>query len=205
MKSSRLFRWIVPAAGLLLAGGLLWGVYSRLQALDTVNRALRERLSALQGGSPTDILIRRTELLSEGLRMDGTALRLSDEQGDTVRLRDVLPDGGVVFRFSRLQCGLCVEAQMRLLQDLWPAGSVPLIVVSDFVSLRDMRVFRDLYRVDAPVFTLLSPWSLPAEDLSEPCFLRLDGDLRVRRVYIPRRDRPEETEAFFTALRREGK
>lgn len=201
----RFFRWLVPVAGTLLAGALLWGVYDRLQALETVNQALRERLSSLRSGSPTDVLIRRTELLSEGFRLDGTALRLSDERGDTVRLRDVLPDGGVVFRFSRLQCGLCVEAQMRLLQDLWPAGSVPLIVVSDFVSLRDMRVFRDLYRVDAPVFTLLSPWSLPAEDLSEPCFLRLDGDLRVRRVYIPRRDRPEETEAFFTALRREGK
>lgn len=192
-------------AGTLLAGALLWGVYDRLQALETVDQALRECLSSLRSGSPTDVLIRRTELLSEGIRLDGTALRLSDERGDTVCLRDVLPDGGVVFRFSRLQCGLCVEAQMRLLQDLWPAGSVLLIVVSDFVSLRDMRVFRDLYRVDAPVFTLLSPWSLPAEDLSEPCFLRLDGDLRVRRVYIPRRDRPEETEAFFTALRREGK
>ena len=192
-------------AGTLLAGALLWGVYDRLQALETVDQALRERLSSLRSGSPTDVLIRRTELLSEGIRLDGTALRLSDERGDTVRLRDVLPDGGVVFRFSRLQCGLCIQAQMRLLQNLWPAGSVPLIVVSDFVSLRDIRVFRDLYRVGAPVFTLLSPWSLPAEDLSEPCFLRLDGDLRVRRVYIPRRDRPEETEAFFTALRREGK
>lgn len=201
----RFFRWLAPVAGTLLAGALLWGVYDRLQALETVDQALRERLSSLRSGSPTDVLIRRTELLSEGIRLDGTALRLSDERGDTVRLRDVLPDGGVVFRFSRLQCGLCVEAQMRLLQDLWPAGSVPLIVVSDFVSLRDMRVFRDLYRVGAPVFTLLSPWSLPAEDLSEPCFLRLDGDSRVRRVYIPRRDRPEETEAFFTALRREGK
>lgn len=201
----RFFRWLVPVAGTLLAGALLWGVYDRLQALETVDQALRERLSSLRSGSPTDVLIRRTELLSEGIRLDGTALRLSDERGDTVRLRDVLPDGGVVFRFSRLQCGLCVEAQMRLLQDLWPAGSVLLIVVSDLVSLWDMLVFRDLYRVDAPVFTLLSPWSLPAEDLSEPCFLRLDGDLRVRRVYIPRRDRSEETEAFFTALRREGK
>lgn len=200
----RFFRWLVPVAGALLAGALLWGVYDRLQALETVNQALRERLSSLRSGSPTDVLIRRTELLSEGVRLDGTALRLSDERGDTVRLRDVLPDGGVVFRFSRLQCGLCIQVQMRLLQDLWPDVSVPLIVVSDFVSLRDMRVFRDLYRVDAPVFTLLSPWSLPAEDLSEPCFLRLDGDLRVRRVYIPRRDRPEETEAFFAALRREG-
>ena len=75
MKSSRLFRWIVPVAGTLLAGALLWGVYDRLQALETVDQALRERLSSLRSGSPTDILIRRTELLSEGIRLDGTALR----------------------------------------------------------------------------------------------------------------------------------
>lgn len=118
----RFFRGLVPVAGTLLAGALLWGVYDRLQALETVNQALRERLSSLRSGSPTDVLIRRTELLSEGIRLDGTALRLSDERGDTVRLRDVLPDGGVVFRFSRLQCGLCVEAQTRLFSPCFRPG-----------------------------------------------------------------------------------
>lgn len=194
---------LLPAAGLLLAGVLSWGTYSRLRDLETVNRALRERLSALQSGSPTDVRIRRAELLSEGARLEpaGTSALLLNERGDTVRLRDILPDGGIVFRCSRFHCGLCVEVQMRLLEKQAQAMLEPVIIVSDAPTGKQMQVFKQGYKVDREFFALLSPWGLPVEELAEPYYLRLDGDLRVSRVYVPRRDRPEETAAFLGVRR----
>lgn len=196
---------LLGAIGVLVVG-LLYGIYCRFRDLRMVNDALRGQIALLSSGNPADMRVRQAELRTEGLCLD-PSLEGVNENGDTVRFVDVLKGGGIVFCYSGSQCGACVDQQMRLAKDFFRgARSSQCFVVSDFPIQRDMQVFKDLHKIDAHILKRLSAWMLPADSLNEPYYLVLDSTVCIERVFIPRKEHSEVSEAFFGAMaRRWGK
>lgn len=201
MKYRYLFMGLL-CAGILATGVMLYHTYRNFRALETVNRELRRMISNSQ---PEKIMtrLREAEFRSEGLELD-KGLLVRTENGDTIRLSEAVGEGAVVFRYSKYQCGACTSQQMLLLREKLKIDPKELIILSDYISEKDMSVFKGLYKLPNRIFAEISEWSIPADSLDMPYYIWLDGgSMRVKDLFIPLKENPSLSGYYIEALNRQ--
>ena len=199
--NSKILYFSICVVALGIVGGLSYGIYERYRSLELVNEELRAMFSSSAPGRNAT-KFREAEFRMEGLRMDEKVL-LMNEVGDTVSLSEVIGlQGGVLFRYSGTQCGACVDQQIQMIKDHFATDAKQLIIVADFQGKREIAAFRSAFKINYPVFREISRWETPLDALHMPYYVEWGQNKRVIRSFVPQKEQPELTEAFFGALNR---
>lgn len=129
-------------------------------------------------------------------------LNLINISGDTVLASEVLQDKKLFFRYSSLNCQLCVDAQFDIfINSSFPNLDNQLSLIAFYQSPRDLLVdHRKLSRHNIRLDMFLSMKSeldLPIESMNVPYYFSLDSKGFVSTIFVPNRDEPHKTIEFL--------
>lgn len=187
---------------LLLMGSvvLFYSLYSRQRELEEINEALID-ISSRPVNSKKTTTLRMSEIESEGVVIS-PLIKLIDEKGDTVLLKDVIQDNNLVYKYSQTQCEACTDQQMMLIKQNLDLTYYKLILLTDYHSIRDIKVFKAAKKIDCPIYLIRESLPLNCENLGMPYYFSVNkNDFSVKNVFIPEKEHPEISVSFFNSLK----
>lgn len=133
----------------------------------------------------------------QGIPISTCRLPVITKSNDTVTLASILEPGVLVARYSQHACGSCIEftnANLMALKDSIPGQQIAVIVKD--ASPRDLHVF---YHKFGKRFDFYYADSIPGDfdEAHTPYLFFMDGQGRVSRHFIPRKELPGMTRQYL--------
>ena len=128
--------------------------------------------------------------------------RLTDSEGKEVLLSEVIQDDTkVIFRFSKMHCGLCVDAMLPELKKISKElGSDKIVLLAAHYDTRNLQIFKKMNELDNPIFNI-DTLQLTAESIFNPYVFVLDNDYHTKQLFIPRKESIGIFSVFLSDLR----
>jgi len=139
----------------------------------------------------------RTELPKEILNAQN--IELYNELGEKVFFSDLVKDRSVlVFRFSELNCEICVEEEIKRLKVLSKSIKNRLLFVTSYSFERYLYTFKRINNFKLPIYNIVpNKIKIPVEELNIPYYFVLDSALNIHDIFVPEKTEPENTEKYF--------
>lgn len=128
-------------------------------------------------------------------------LKLRNEDGDDIFLNEVIDDKPkLIFRYSELDCNICIESQINFIKDfLKKHDKNDLVMLANYKNSKSIDQFKiindfnhDIYNVEILDSTLLN--------LNFPFYFILDNKYKPKMFFFPSKSFPEETKSFFQMI-----
>ncbi len=121
---------------------------------------------------------------------DGRKLSLRTLAGNSPKL---------VFRYSRLDCELCIDSVLSIIKKIKGETKVPeLIVIADFQNNRDFLIKDKHKKHPYPVYNIANGnLGLPVENKNLPFLFILSEDFKATKVFIPFKEVPYQTNEYI--------
>lgn len=122
-----------------------------------------------------------------------------DIRGKRVALRTIFRHQKLVFRFTEENCNECIDAELRGLKELSVfVGDTNIVVLGSYARQRDFKIICQTYHIDFPVYNIASTFiSSPIENVNRPYLFVLDSSLNVSYLFVPNKEMPDLSTAFY--------
>lgn len=138
---------------------------------------------------------------SGGIKLPDNVV-FSDEQGTKTSLKEVV--GGrrkFVFRYSHLNCNVCIDAAVLLVKALTEEiGAENVVYIATYSNGRDLTVFRRLNQLHTKVYNVESLPMAPDRANVPYCFV-IEPDNTVSHLFIPRKEMLPHAEDYFEQMK----
>jgi peroxiredoxin len=138
---------------------------------------------------------------SEGARLKN--LSVKDEENNELRLFDLIKDTCLVFRYTDLNCDVCVEKSIEFINSyLEKIGTSNILVLSSYDNPRDLYTFKRLNKLKFKIYNLSNSkyLGLPIDELNVPYFFILAPDGLINCLYIPEKSMPQQSASYFETV-----
>ena len=150
----------------------------------------------------------RSELVKnrEALQLRSGALsiksdvELKDEDGKTVSLLKIAGQKPkLVFRYSELNCRVCIDAEVKWLKNkAKDIGSDNILILASYENPRNLYLFKRLHQLNIHVYNLLdSDLGLPIEKRNIPFLFVLDKNWTSDLLFVPEKTMPELSKSYY--------
>lgn len=129
-------------------------------------------------------------------------LRVYDADNHPVRFKDLVSEHRkLVFRFSELNCNVCVDSVLNALKS-FPHKSVPdnVIVLASYKTYRDLLVFKRINKLSFPVYNVPET-VMSASDIDTPFLFVTGAAEKSVFPFIPDREKPDLTARYLEFVR----
>lgn len=138
---------------------------------------------------------------NENLKLNSN-IELIDIEGKTVLAKDIFKTNSLVFRFSELNCGECIDAEIDALVNSKDKIKKDVILVAYYQTPRDLFVFyKELQKKGMINFKMyLSPdkgLAIPIDKLNMPYYFCVNGNLIMNNFFIPQKEKPNLSEVYL--------
>ena len=138
---------------------------------------------------------------NENLKLN-PSLKLIDYQGDTVTLKSILKSNKIIFRYSKLNCDKCIDAEFKILEKFSEKISDELIIISFYDRVRGLiytsRRLRDMGLNKVKIYSLIdNKLFLPLDDYNTPFYFALNENFRASNFFVPEKQNAKLTEAYL--------
>lgn len=194
---------IIIWVGLVVMGGVF--CYHEIRQRDTFTNGLlddmkryAQRIHILETVSQNRVY----EVSRNGMRYPPD-LYVTDVQGNRKMIMDIVNGNRLVLRYSELNCGVCVEEQIKTLNQYASSiGVNNILLLTTYQSEIYMRRFKKANRIKFPIYKLSSQGDSIFKDLGLPYFFTLTpNDNRISNMYIPLEENPEHTNKYLDKIR----
>ena len=128
-------------------------------------------------------------------------LILTDEKGTEYKIKEKLNTKKIVFRYSELQCNVCVEKQIESLKKYKDKiGIDNILILADYSNYRNLILFKRMNSLDIPVYNLSKKLSLELEKKDLPYFFILDNSLIAKDYFIPIKEIKNYTDNYLNIM-----
>lgn len=128
-------------------------------------------------------------------------LNLIDEKGNIFRIKEKLNTKKIIFRYSELQCNVCVEKQIQSLKRYKDKIGVDnILIIADYSNFRNLIVFKKINSLDIPVYNLSKKMSLEIEKKDIPYFFIADNSLVAKDYFIPIKEIKNYTDNYLNTM-----
>lgn len=133
-------------------------------------------------------------------------IKLINLRGDTLKLEDVISDKTLVFRYSMLNCGACIQKEFENIiytnfdRELQKKN---IIFIAFYQELRDLIVTYRSLKLDIPIYIVSNnELGMPIEKNNNiPFYFAINENLKVNYVFIPERDKDELTLQYLKSIK----
>lgn len=143
----------------------------------------------------------KTIYLNNGLSISDT-IKVTNEKGDILLLKDIIKSTKLIFRYSELNCDVCVDKQFEALNkyiDIY--GSENILILSQYNKLRNLNIFKRINNIKLSVFNLATIISnMEIEKAGLPYFFIIDSHLTTKDFFIPIKEIDNYTHSFLEKI-----
>lgn len=132
------------------------------------------------------------------------SLEMIDESDSSIRIKDVInTHKTLVYRYSDLQCKMCVESQLEIMDSILGKTGYNIIFVANYKQKRDLIVFKKLHKISYPIYCIKeNNLSLAADTLNIPYYFILNNYLETENVFISKKEYPEFSVNYLNAIKK---
>lgn len=127
--------------------------------------------------------------------------KLMKENGDSIVLSNLVGvKPKLVFKYSELNCNICVDAQLVFLKKfIENFGEENLIMISSYKFNNNIFRFKVLNKIENEIFNI-DFMNSSLDNLNAPYYFILDNTFTPKMMFIPEKTFPEDTEAYFKKI-----
>lgn len=105
----------------------------------------------------------------------------------------------LVFRFSQLYCGACVNREVRLLREAAKKiGWMNIIFIATVPSKDDLNKFKNTNHIKANIYNVNNPYfSIDKEPIDTPFMFIIDSDFAFKELFISMKENEIRTEQYL--------
>lgn len=138
---------------------------------------------------------------NKNLQLDGN-LELLDIAGKTVLAKDVFKTNSLVLRFSELNCGECIDAEIKALLDNKDKIKTDVILIAYYQNPRDLFVFYKEFQKKGltNIKMYLSPdkgLAIPLDKQNVPYYFCVNSSLIMNNFFIPQKEKPKLSQVYL--------
>jgi hypothetical protein len=167
-----------------------------MKSIQTINDSIT-KLTNLQ-----DINLLNTSLAYEFLSapIDGNIKLFDLQNNSTALLRVVKNHPILIFKYSSLNCNVCVDEQITLLKKLGDKiGTENILILTNYNSPRELILYLRINQINIKVFNL-NEVALTPIDKNVPYYFILDKDLLLKMLFIPTKGDINLTKQYFEKI-----
>ena len=127
---------------------------------------------------------------------------LTDINGTKCRLDSILKKSKLIFRFSELNCELCIRSEIDLMNKLNLSNHV--IGFASYSNIRMLKLAQKKYNIQFPIYflSLGSNGALPEdkESLGRPYLFLMNTDFRAKYLFFPSIQHPIVSEVYYKEI-----
>jgi len=131
-------------------------------------------------------------------------LKVEDEEGNKISIAELLNNNPkVIFRYSELNCRLCIEEEIKiLLKYINDIGFDNILFFSTYNSTRDLFLFKRINQLqDFKIYNLKEEkLNIPIDSLNIPYVFLIDSSGNIVMLNIPEKTKPEFSEQFYNVV-----
>jgi len=124
-------------------------------------------------------------------------ITLKNDLLQDVLLSDIINEPTLVFRFSELHCEICIDQEVKKLNEYFPKLKNRAIILTTYNNTRDFNIFRRLNQVKMPVYKLEKNLNLDIEEAYIPYLFVLDSNLKIHHLFVPDKLFPNVSNSFY--------
>lgn len=129
---------------------------------------------------------------------------LTNEDGKQEKIKDILGQRKVLFRFDETSCFACVEHLIPHLKSLEKKIGNNILIVGSFYSAPDLFLTLERFKLNIPVYNMnpqqLKTLNRRLSAFNVPYIFILDGSYQTSHFFIPEKGMPELTSTYFNKL-----
>jgi len=131
-------------------------------------------------------------------------LEVEDEEGNKISIAELLNNNPkVIFRYSELNCRLCIEEEIKILQKyINDIGFDNILFFSTYNSTRDLFLFKRINQLhNFRIYNLKEEQlNIPIDRLNIPYVFLIDSSGNIIMLNIPEKTKPEFSEQFYNVV-----
>ena len=129
---------------------------------------------------------------------------VKDEQGNKISVAELLNGSHkIIFRYSELNCNLCIEEEIQILQKyINDIGFDNILFFSTYNSTRDLFLFKRINQLqNYRIYNLKEEQlNIPIDRLNIPYVFLIDSSGNIVMLNIPEETKPEFSEQFYNVI-----
>lgn len=127
---------------------------------------------------------------------------ITDLQGNSKQLKDVMSRPRLVMRFSDINCNTCVEQEMKNLRNFFPPPkSDNIMILATYRSVADLLKFKRINAIDFELYAIsANQLPLAGEQISAPYMFVIDKSFQVKFPFVPSKEFPDCSQSYYKAL-----
>ncbi|WP_281299296.1 hypothetical protein [Flavobacterium limnophilum] len=138
---------------------------------------------------------------NENLKLEPN-LKLISIEGDSVFAKDIFKTNSLVLRYSVLNCGDCIDAEIENLEKYAKPFSEKIIIITHYENLRRLIIdYKNLQKLGLDKVTVYmlpsNKLGIPMEENNIPYYFHIDPKLTISNVFIPMREEPRLSEYYL--------
>ena len=137
----------------------------------------------------------------ENLKLDEN-LKLVTIEGDTVLAKDVFNKHKIVFRYSMLNCGSCINAEYNILETNNSLIDNQICIIAYYDRVSDLII--DYKKLEQIELNNISVYLLPNDELgipmdrnNTPYYFQINQDLVINNFFVPAKEIPELSDNYL--------
>jgi len=143
-----------------------------------------------------------TQLTSTLINIDSTTI-IETLYSEKILFREIVNEYLVVFRYSNISCGSCVDSEVLLLRQLVnQVGLENVLIVTDNEDTGQIFRYKRMHKI-IDVNTVISNddnLNIFTHEYSIPYYFIIDSNLLIRSVYIPHSELNELTIQWYNKI-----
>jgi hypothetical protein len=145
------------------------------------------------------------EAANENLKLDGN-IHVVGIRNDTFTIKQIINKHTLIFRYSVLNCNACVDSQIQILSEFLNETGLDVSKICFFAYYEDLHDLVSTYRAMKYKFPFYivqgNNLNFPIEKQNIPYYFETDTSLRIKNVFIPKRELPKLTRQYFESMKR---
>jgi hypothetical protein len=147
----------------------------------------------------------RDNSLAWSIENNGAAINpdliITDEKGVNFTLREIVKSKKLIFRFTELNCNVCVDKQIKILKQFEKKISKSNIAIfTEYSNHRDLVIFKRLNALDLPIYNLHNKMNIKLEAVDTPYFFIVDDRFIAQDFFVPVKEIENYTNKYLKII-----
>ena len=128
-------------------------------------------------------------------------LILFNESGDSKTISQIISGDMLIFRYSELNCGICIEEQINNLNQCPESMKNKILLFTTYETHEYMLRFKRANKISFPIFNLSKKSNNELEDIGLPyLFVLSECNMRINNMFVPLKEIPQLTEFYLKEI-----